>query len=306
MRLGAFVITYRRPAALTRTVETLLAQSVSPGTVLIMDNGASEGSHDESSQALAGFGGRVQVRSMRANLGPAGAAAEAIAELMATGFSRIVWVDDDDPPRTPNALERLLAVLDSDQWIAMAGAFGSRWDWRRGRVCRIPDRELEGIVDVDVIGGSAHPILRASAAREIGLPRPELFFGVEEWEYALRLGRSGYRLAVDGDLMHEYRVRAGRLQRNTTRSLLPPYPLNDLWRRYYTTRNLIHSLRRTFGRSDLARRIAVRALVRSLSAWGRGPRYGARYSHLQLLGILDGYRDRLGRTLLPRPKEIQS
>jgi hypothetical protein len=61
-------------------------------------------------------------------------------------------------------------------------------------------------------------------------------------------------------------------------------------------------MRRTFARPDLARREAARALARSLTAWGRGPGYGLRFGALQLRGVVDGYRGRLGRTVPPQPK----
>jgi hypothetical protein len=61
-------------------------------------------------------------------------------------------------------------------------------------------------------------------------------------------------------------------------------------------------MRRTFMRPDLARKETVKAIVRTIFSWFRGVRYGAAFSRLQLRAVLDGYRDRMGRTVLAQPK----
>jgi hypothetical protein len=61
-------------------------------------------------------------------------------------------------------------------------------------------------------------------------------------------------------------------------------------------------MKHTFHRPDLARREAFKALGRSLFAWIKGPKYGLEFSLLQARGVWDGYRGRLGRTVMPKPK----
>jgi hypothetical protein len=107
---------------------------------------------------------------------------------------------------------------------------------------------------------------------------------------------------VDGELMRLNRQQTGRLNFTAKRSFLPRHSNNSLWRRYYVTRNYIFMMRQTFNRPDLARREAIKALGRTLMAWGRGFDYGMAFSHLQLRGVFDGYLGRLGRTILPKAK----
>ena len=68
---------------------------------------------------------------------------------------------------------------------------------------------------------------------------------------------------------------------------MPQDPYHAVWRRYYVSRNYIYRMRETFDRRDLARREAMKAVGRSITSWARGPRYGARYSRLQLRGVVD-------------------
>lgn len=238
------------------------------------------------------------------NLGPAGAAAYAIKWLTQEGYEWIGWGDDNDPPPFPYTFERLLKVVSEskDENLGGVGAVGAKWDWRKGEFKRLPDAALHGNVEVDSIGGG-YFIQRSNIIHSAGLPDARLFFGFFDPEYCLRIRRSGYRLLVDGDLMREYREKAGRLNLKMQHNLVSRYPQTGLWQRYYRTRNYIFMMRQTFQHPELARREALKALGRTFGAWTRGWEYGATFTRLQLRGILDGYRGRLGRTVTPTTQE---
>jgi hypothetical protein len=241
---------------------------------------------------------------MPENLGPAGAGAYAVRELAAAGFDWILFGDDDDPPVFDYAIERLLRLVNarSAEKLGVVGAVGARFDWRKGEADRLRDEELTGVVPVDTIGTGHQLMVSRAAVEEAGLPDARLFFGGYDPEYCLRIGRAGYRLLVDGELMRKLRENAGRLGRVSTKSLVSTYAYESLWRRYYRTRNYIFTMRETFRRPDLARREAVKAAGRIAWASARGPRYGARFAYLQTLGVIDGYRGRMGRTVAPALK----
>lgn len=300
MRFASFVITFDRPDRLRRTLELTLAQSRPPDRLLVIDNGDPE----VSRAVVADFRSPdVVYHPMGENAGPGGAAAYGLERLAGEGYDWIGWGDDDTPPKTADTFERLLRLAAGGPAdLGGVGAVGARFDWRRGELMRVADDELSGVVEVDAIGAGLQLILRREAIGDAGLPDRRLFFGFLDPEYCLRLRRAGYRLWVDGELMRTYREAAGHLGRGRRRALRPDVAADRLWRRYYVTRNYIHSMRRTFGRPDLARREAVRAIARALAAWGRGPAYGIRFGGLQLRGVIDGYRGRLGRTVAPQAK----
>jgi hypothetical protein len=57
-----------------------------------------------------------------------------------------------------------------------------------------------------------------------------------------------------------------------------------------------------FHRPDLARREALKAVMRSFWAWRLGLKKGAEFSCFELRGVLDGYLGRMGRTVKPKHK----
>jgi glycosyltransferase involved in cell wall biosynthesis len=303
VRLACFVITFDRPGRLREILAAYAAQTRPPDHVLVVDNG----DPGPSREVIAGCRGLAVVHQpLGDNRGPAGAAAHALARLAAEGWEWMLWADDDDPPRLPDTLDRLgrLAEGEDGPTLGGVGAVGARFDWRRGRIVRLADAALTGRPEVDVVGGGHSLILHRRAVETAGLPDERLFFGLEEVEYCLRIRRTGLHLLVDGPLMREHRRLAGRLGHRVRRSPLPDEDVGSLWRRYYTTRNYVFMMRRTFDRPDLARREAARALLRAAAGFLRGPRLGLALARLQLAAVADAYRGRMGRTVTPQPKPV--
>lgn len=301
MTFGAFIITFNRPVILQRTIKAILGQTRAPDWLLVVDNGDPA----QTQEVLRSFpDANISYHSMGGNTGPAGATAYGLRRLAEEGYDWIYWVDDDDPPRTPDTLERLLglAARMPGAKIGAVGGVGCRFDWRNGEMQRLSDHDLSGVIDVDIIAGGQQLILHREAVEAVGVADPRLFFGLYEPEYCLRIRRSGFRLLVDGDYMRERRIEFKRMERRNSRAWVPPQSPRDLWQRYYRTRNYIFMMRETFERPDLARREVVKALGRTLLSTRRGPRYAAAFMTMQLRGVIDGYRSRMGRTVQPQPK----
>lgn len=300
IRLGAFIMTRNRPYVLKTTLQLLLSQTRPPDYVLVVDNGPSK----ETESVVSAFSPTlVTYHAMSENMGPAGAAAYAVNQLSRQGYEWIYWGDDDDPPTLPNTIERLIEIATkTGEDTGAVGAVGGMWDWVSGELRRVPDEALSGILSVDAISGNQHLILRGEMVAKVGLPNARLFFGLEELEYCLRIKAAGYRLLVDGDLMREYRSRSGGFSRIRRRSMLPRHSYASIWRQYYSTRNYIFSMTRTFRHPGLAQRELFKAIGRACFSWGRGLRYGSAFTRLQLRGVVDGYLGRMGRTVDPTPK----
>lgn len=299
MRFGSFITTFDRPGTLQSTIESTLRQTRPPDLLLVVDNGSGPAAGHVVSQ----FPGVVYVPT-RTNLGSAGGAALGMELLLEEGCDWIHLIDDDNPLDTTDSIERMIALIERhpETDVGAVAATGSRWDWTSGRTRRLHDQDLEGDLAIDIIGGSNQMTVSRKALEHVGPPSHDLFFGFWDGLYSLQLAQAGYSMWIEGDLMMEYRRANDRLNHSTVRTLRPRDPLHAVWRRYYVTRNYIHHMLRTFERPDLARAEAMRALARSVASWSRGPRYGKTYATLQVRGVRDGYRGRLGRTVEPVKK----
>jgi GT2 family glycosyltransferase len=302
---GPFIVTFDRPQILRATIRSVLDQTRPPDCLLVVDNGTSPDSRAVVEE-FARDG--VHYDKPGENLGSAGGCAYGIRALHAEGLQWIHSIDDDQPPKTPDTIERLVAMIGRHEHerIGAVAATGTMWDWSIGELRRIEDDALQGDIEVDTISGSSQLTVSRAAVDDVGTPEPEFFFGFYDPLYSLRLKQAGWRLLIDGDLMREYRELSDRIGHVSPHSWRPVDPPHATWRRYYVTRNYIYRMRKTFDRPDLARRMAAKSLARSVGAWANGPRYGARYTALSVRGIVDGYRGRLGRRVEPMAKYRRS
>lgn len=300
MRVGAFVVTYRRESHLERNLRTLLEQTRVPDRILVVDNAASA----ETEAVVRGLDHpALAYEAAPENLGSAGGSEFGQRRLHREGFELIYFGDDDNPPPTADTVERLSELLNnSGADVGGTGALGAVWNWRTGRLVRLPDDAVEGVLDVDFIGGNHTLLMHRTAMERVGFYNGSLFFGYPDLEYSLRIRRAGYRLLVDAGLMCRHRSESGRLGIAVRRTARPRRPRRAIWRSYYTTRNYIAMMRGTFGRPDLAHREALRSLGRMMASWTRGPGYGLEFTRLQAKALADGFAGRLGPRVPPREK----
>ena len=299
--LGAFLVTFARQHMLEDTVRKILAQTRRPEVLLIVDNEASEATRE----LIEKIDDPILVyEAMPSNLGSAGGTSHGFETVAAQGYDWVYCGDDDNPPRTTDTIERLMTVVEAESGdVGGIGAGGSRWIDEIGELRRIPDEDLKGkILDVGHIGAGFQCIMRGEALRKGLIPERRFFFGFPDIHHCLSIRKAGYRLLVHGDLMLEYRRQAGRLKLEKKKSLTPVRPYHGVWRTYYTTRNYIWMMREVFDRPDLARRWTLRALAKMVTAWLRGPRYALLFWRMQIKGIRDGYRGKLGLEVLPQNK----
>ncbi|QNN52118.1 glycosyltransferase [Nocardioides mesophilus] len=298
------LVTFRRPLDLADSLQRIGSQTRPLDTLLVVDNAAEVETERLVSQHPH-VAGEVRYLAAPDNLGPAGGLALGVESVLdaAADEDWVMFLDDDDPPRTDHVFADVTTFADEmldhhsggPGGVGGVGLVGGRFDTRRGLGTRLPDPELEGPVQVSYIGGGQFPCYRVGAVRSAGGPSAPLFFGFDDLEFGLRLASAGYPLFVSGQLWLEERRVRGRLG-------LTQAPARELgapgWRDYYATRNLIWILRR---RSALgaARVVLRRVLVKPIINLPRHPRYAAAHLRLGVRAAFDGYAGRLGRRVEP-------
>ena len=301
-RLLGILITFRRPRELALMLERL-AGSERPVDLLVVVDNHPTADAELLVERYRGAGRAADYVAAAENLGPAGAVALAMDRLLeaAADDDWIVLFDDGEPPGTEELAEMwafAVAMRAADPRLGAVGGVGATFDWARGRVVRVPDHRLAGPVPVDYIGSGQLPLYRVRAVREVGVFKPELFFGFEELEYGLRLRTAGWSLYVDGDRWRAGRQLLGRLD-------VAGGPTVGLaattWRDYYRLRNLIAILLGAGRRGAAVRVSLLVGLLKPLANAPRQPGRSLARLRLNWRACRDGWAGRLGRTVEPAP-----
>ena len=295
--------TFHRSSELDHTLGRIAEQNRIPDRLVVVDNGDEPETEEVVRRHGTGLPGIEYARSPE-NLGYAGGVRLGMERLLpeARDDDWVVVFDDDDPPisRTRVAdLERFaLRMRAEDPRTAAVGGHGGRFDWRRGRIRRVQDTELRGPVPLDYVGGNSIPFFLVRAIRAVGPFSREIFFGLSEVEFCLRLVRAGWHVYADGDLWRASRSLTGRMGQSGRPSMRLP---DADWRRYYSLRNAVHILR-GHGRDGTALRvILVQGLAKPLANMPIAPRRAVRHLALNWRAGRDGWSGRMGRTLEPHP-----
>ncbi len=300
-RLHGILVTYRRPAHLEETLRRMWAQRRPLDRLVVVDNHPDGEGRRIVSSALQDDR-PIEYLPAPENLGPAGGIALGMRHVLRSAGDRdwVVTLDDDDPPRDEDVLEDLETfahqMLARDPRTGAVGLVGARFDGRRGRLLRLGDGELAGAVGVDYVGGAHFPFFRVSALRDVGPFRSDLFFGLDDLEFGLRLRAAGYRIYVDGDRWRWNRGRGGRLGMDVRPSRRLGEPT---WRRYYSLRNAVWILRK-HGRGGAALRVTlIHGLGKPLVNLVRSPASSLSHLRLNWSACRDAWAGRMGRTLEP-------
>ncbi|MBS4066436.1 MAG: glycosyltransferase [Chitinophagaceae bacterium] len=300
LRFAAFVMTYERPQILLHTIHKLFEQTLPPQKILVVDNSITEDSKNVIEQLNDS---RVVYYRTGKNIGPAGASKIGLELLANDGYDWISWGDDDDPPHFPNVFEQLLQTASSVKNVGVIGAVGHKFDKKKGIVLRTSDALLDtdGYLDVDVIAGNVTMIVNADVVRKGVLPDPGFFLNVEEYDFCLRVKKAGFKVIADPAIFKSYRLLKGRMGlTERPKHVLPKTSV--LWRRYYSTRNLIYMLNSNEKKIIAALNVSMRSFGKMLSGFRKGWSYGVLNALMEIKGIYHGWTGQMGLRVLPNKK----
>ena len=207
--IAAVILTYNRRDLLRKCLEAVFAQTCAPNSIVVIDNGSSDGTAEYLTSITD-----VRLIAVRlpSNIGAAGGFSRAFQTGCDTGAGHI-WVMDDDVVPEPDALERL---LDASEKLERAG---EPWPFLLsiaytpgGAITNVPDIDRSHVVDgypqwARHLEEGIMPVRRAtfvsalfdtSYVRAYRLPIADMYMWAEDSEYTLRLTREnpGYQVAT--------------------------------------------------------------------------------------------------------------
>jgi GT2 family glycosyltransferase len=292
--LAGILVSRRRPTETDRTLGCAFAQSMPPASLVVVNVEAD----DETERVVRAWAARrpeVRYLPIRDNVGPAGAVAAGVDDVLrhVPDADYVVLFEDDEPPTDADAVARLvdhLAGQPEGARVGGVGYHGARFSRVRA-VLRRPDTPPGAAADVDYVAGGSCPVFRRELLADVGGYDPALFFGLEELEFGLRARARGWRLQILGrpPAPHHAIDAARHLSRRSGWS----------WRKYYSLRNLLVILLRHHQWFALVHVALLRGVVRPLTLLPRGPRDGVRQLRYNLAAIRDALTGRLGVRVAP-------
>ncbi len=297
LKFAGFIMTYNRTEILEQTIEIVFQQSFPPEKLLIVDNSDNK----LTKKLIAELNSKdrpLEYIHTGYNAGPAGAANLGLKILSEEGFDWIYWGDDDDPPQFPNVFEKLINIGKISPGVGAVGSVGSKFNFKIGAMQRFKDEELDGVLEVNAIGGNHNLIVNGDALRFSNIfPDTSLFFGFEEFDFLQRLKMKGYKILVSGSSLLEHRKLKNRLGPQKIYNFLPKENKHSLNRKYYSDRNLIYILFYNLNSPLAGMMVILRVLAKSVFGFFDGFQSGLSNLRISLYSVYDGIFKRMGQRI---------
>jgi GT2 family glycosyltransferase len=296
--VGIVVVNYNGAAFIRRFAESLARVDYPNQRVVIVDNASTDGSGEELQRLLP------ESTLLRApeNLGTAGGNNIGICHCLDEGFDRILILNNDTvltedflAKLVDFADERTVAVpkilyYDDPRLISThAGGF----DWRFGLFRRTfhgkPDGPATSRARDLQTASFCCALVPAAAFHEAGLLDERFFMYYEETDWLRRALAAGYRLRYDPDAVIYHMESA-----SSGGGWMTPF------KHYYATRNRLYLVRKNSSSRGWLAVFTLYFLTTRLAYLGRyAVKRDRRMAKALVLGVLDYYRGRMGRTLEP-------
>lgn len=208
--VSVVILTWNSVGNIEPCLESLRRGTLVPNEIIVVDNGST----DQTRAVLARQFPDVRVIENTHNRGVAPARNQGLA--VARGAYLIVL--DDDTVVHPDALARLVSVLDTNPTVAVCGpqlldsarqpvdqdrSFPTLWHKARRWRDANPQNEHSsgdgmagGLHEVDYVIGACH-VIRRAALDEIGPYDKHIFYGPEDVDFCLRLHQAGWLVVCE-------------------------------------------------------------------------------------------------------------
>jgi glycosyltransferase involved in cell wall biosynthesis len=207
--VSVIIPTFNRAALVMRAVESVLAQTLPPDEVIVIDDGSS----DDTRDTLARFGNRIRY-IFQENQGVSAARNRGIEA--ATG-SYIAFLDSDDE-WLPHKLERQVAHLESHLEIDFVTCRDSTDDGQlKTETYRDPRQQFRQFLIRPFYSNPSRYLVRRECFEKFGLFDPR-FPPAEDLEMWLRLLKAGCRFDILSEPLMIYHLTPGALSGDPRRA----------------------------------------------------------------------------------------
>ena len=208
----AVVLNYRTPEQTCIAVGSLQTSRTPPAAIEVVDNGSGDDSVAALRRSLRG----VRIMALTGNAGfPAGCNA-GIRSALERGAEHVLLVNSD-VVLAPDAIDRLLAIMNADPAVGIAGpvvvsreepdriaSAGIAFSAETGRMrhrkvgARVDSLVLDSSHSVDAVSGCVM-LIRRQVFERAGFFDEAYFFSFEDVEFCLRARRVGFRTVCTPD-----------------------------------------------------------------------------------------------------------
>ncbi|MFZ5775269.1 MAG: glycosyltransferase family 2 protein [Thermodesulfobacteriota bacterium] len=244
------IVTFNKKEYVANLLETLRAITHTNHDIVVVDNASTDGTVALLEETFPG----LHLIKNQENNGGSGGFNTGLAYAFTQQGYDYLWLLDNDVEVAPDALSRLIEVLEQHGDIAVAGSqmcqldnpavtneVGAYVDLRHGRL--VLNRHLSrkannatGIHDVDYVA-AASLLIRAEVAKKAGLWE-DFFIHFDDVDWCLRIREMGYRVVGVADSVIWHVSAAEK-------------PIT--WAMYYDVRNMLFLLQSHATRQDVGR-----------------------------------------------------
>jgi len=219
-KIAANVVTYNRKDLLRECLNSLLAQTRKPDSIIIIDNNSTDGTKEMVEKEFLKNPIFDYVR-LNENTGSAGGQYTGIKRAYEKGFDW-VWCMDDDTIAEKNSLEELLRANRKLSKKEKIGFLSSNVRWTDGSqaIMNLPklaknwgnnNNNLESGYIKIVQGSFVSILINKNTVKSVGYPIKEFFIWLDDVEYSRRISSFGYSnyLIISSKVIHKTKENMG-------------------------------------------------------------------------------------------------
>jgi len=278
LKITVVMVTYNRTAIVSEALDCLQNQSYPIETIIVVDNASTDSTKIDLLKRKE-KDNRIIILNRASNGGYAAGLETGIVWGQDNLNTDYFWMMDDDSYPQPTALELLVDGIAKYNYDLL-GLTGFKMTITTKKTI-LPKEEAE-TVDYILIDNA---LLKKEVALKVGAPNPDFFMMCEDYEYCIRIKKSGFKIGVLKN-NHVNRLHLGSQK----------YSRTTLWRGYYHARNHLLILKNHFSWYLFVHYVIMqfKYLLGSIFAPDRWLRI-----KLRLVGIYHGLIEVKGKTLQP-------